>query len=149
MIEWFKRRKVQIGDKVHVYRNLHKDSIVIRCAKTGLVAGYCDIHSAVRVNHARFFVSKSGRERVLERRVRSVHAWSFLAELDVPMGERDQYAPVYYQPYKTPTFIQEQTGDPIFQADSVLVAYDRAYVQKSYSSSYVLDGSGQNLAPFQ
>lgn len=52
-MEWFKNRKVNIGDKVHVYRNLHRDSIVVRCAKTGLVAGYCD---TVKLTNVRFFV---------------------------------------------------------------------------------------------
>ncbi|MFC6231563.1 hypothetical protein ACFQI7_27520 [Paenibacillus allorhizosphaerae] len=109
-----------------MYRNLHKDSIVIRCAKTGLVAGYCD---TVRLTNARFFVSAIGRAKVLERRVRSVHAWisGTLDAYDFEL-KREGTTPIYYQPYLTETFINERTREPISAAPMVVVSYDRAFI---------------------
>ena len=126
-MEWFKGRKVNIGGKVHVYRNIHRDSIVVRCAKTGLVAGYCD---TVKLSNVRFVVSESGRQRVLEKQVRSVHAWlsGTLEAYDIALLEKDRLTAVYYQPYKTPTFIIEKTGEPIHVADLAFVSYNRAYL---------------------
>jgi hypothetical protein len=117
------------SDKVHVYRNLHKDSLVIRCSKTGLVAAYCD---TVKLTGARFFVSESGRAKVLEKQIRSVHAWIIgtLAAYDFEL-ERDGKTPVYYQPYKTETFMNELTWEPVREAKSVVVCYDRAFFRNA------------------
>ncbi|MDQ0896235.1 MULTISPECIES: hypothetical protein [unclassified Paenibacillus] len=110
-----------------MYRNLHKDSIVIRCAKTGLVAGYCN---TVRLTDARFFVSESGRAKVLEKRVRSVHAYvvGTLNAYDFEL-EREGKTPM------TETFINEQTWEPIFTAPEVVVSYDRAFINRTLIST--------------
>lgn len=67
---------------------------------------------------------------MLDSRIRSVHAYAIgcLAAYDFPL-EWDQLKAVYYQPYKTPTFIIEETGVPIYSAESVIVSYDRAYLE--------------------
>lgn len=90
------------------------------------MAGYCD---TVRLTDARFFVSESGRRKVLEKRVRSVHAY-VVGTLDAYDFELDRNGktPIYYQPYLTETFVNELTKEPIFGASEVVFFYDRAYI---------------------
>ncbi len=128
-MEWVKDRYVEMGEVVQVYKNLHEDKFSVRSKKTGLVCAYCE---TALLEGVRFHVSTSGRARVLERQVRSVHAYveGRLVSLDqnLPLYTRTC---VYYQPYKTATFVVEATGEPVGKVESAYVTNNRVYVLES------------------
>lgn len=135
-MESVKGRSIAPGDWVHVYKNLHAGALSIRCKKTGLVVAYCD---SVRLDDVVFHVSSKGRERVLENKVRSVHAWveGRLVDVDFILTPCDlsQLKRVYYNPYKTKSFVIE--ADPIQEVHSALhaiVSGDRVYIDASLES---------------
>ena len=68
--------------KVKVYKNLTKDTWSIQDYKTRKVIGYSD---NIRLENAKFVVSKSGRQRVLREGKKYVHAF-VVGELLFPIG---------------------------------------------------------------
>jgi hypothetical protein len=120
-------REPIVGEIVQVYRNLHREALSIRFKKTGLVIDYC---STVWLDNVRFHVSASGRARVLERKVRSVHAFCegvFLSKNE-EMPREKFLCSVYYQPYLTDYFKNEATGESVYHANKVFVSLKRAFI---------------------
>jgi len=123
--------------QVRVYFNLHTKLWSIQCAKTRRVLGHAN---RVLLRDARFTVSQAGRERVLRERKKNVHAfvcgelegahWHTIRTPDFVPGwtrgdlgymqaSRRIGAPVTYNPFKGPTFVHKETGEPVLRADMV------------------------------
>ena len=83
---------------VHVYYNLRSGLWSVRDPRTRLVVGH---HEEVHLSHVRFVVSEAGRQRVLRRQVRAVHAW---AEGYLAQAPAAYVGQVRYNPYRAPTF---------------------------------------------
>jgi len=66
-----KGRTLEAGDKVEVYRNLHKSCFSVRNVETGLVVAHADCISLVDVT---FKVNQSGCRRVRFENRKNVHA---------------------------------------------------------------------------
>jgi hypothetical protein len=127
-MEFVKGRQVSVGEWVHVYRNLNKnDSFSIRSKETGLVIGYCQ---NVQLADVSFHVSAKGREKVLMKRVRSVHAYLIgrLVSVDMDIVDNSNRICVYYNPYNTETFIVEGTKQQVSYASHATVVNDRVYI---------------------
>lgn len=88
--------------KVRVYRNLHKNCLSIQ--QDGLVKCHMD-HVILR--DFRAIVSKKGRERVLKSRRKNVHSYleGYLVD-NCP----ELTTEIYYNPYKTPVWIEKASG---------------------------------------
>ncbi|WP_145949581.1 hypothetical protein [Paenibacillus sp. Y412MC10] len=124
-MELVKGRTLEAGDLVHIYKNLNRDCFSIKNKKTGLVVAY--VQSAT-LKDAKFHVSKSGRQRVLDKQVRSVHAWVegiFIAG-DHPKPVRVSKV-IYYNPYRTETFIFEESGQAVLAASYAHCENNRVY----------------------
>lgn len=135
-VQWVNGRTLEQGDPVHVYKNLHKDKLSIMSAKTRLVCAYGD---SVLISNVRFHVSKSGRNRVLERNVRAVHAWAkgtLLMMNPIPLSEiiYSDYEMVYYNPFKTETFINVESGFEVWEAPAAVVVQHRVLIPKQPSN---------------
>lgn len=97
----------------------------IRSRETGLVVAYA---SSVTLLDCRFVVSEKSRQRVLERQVRTVHSVvrGYFHSAD-DLHDLGLYKVGYYNPYVTPTFINEETNEPVFEANEVYCCGSRAY----------------------
>lgn len=120
MFTSFKGRSVFHGQKVRVYRNLHKYGIVysVQDPKTGLVLGYSE---AVLLEDAKFIVSQAGLLRVLLTKKKNVHAFvegTFSFDLDFVDYMRMEK--VSYNPYKHTSFVRED-GTKVSTAKTVLI----------------------------
>lgn len=101
VIKGYKGRELKLGDKVRVYRNLNVGCWSV-LAMSGQYKGKVVAHlDSVSIREVEFIVSTAGRARVLERKVKSVHAYAqgIYVSTDVtPMPS--SCLVVTYDPYK-------------------------------------------------
>lgn len=115
MFTSFKGRSVFVGQKVRVYRNLHKPGVIysVADARSGLVLGYAD---NVLLSAPSFKVSEYGRQRVLETGRKNVHAFVYgWYEGDIPARVAMQEV-VTYNPLKYTSFVRKFDETPIVSA---------------------------------
>lgn len=99
-----------IGSKVDVYRNLRTGGFSVR--KQGKVVHWSD---SVAILNPQFVVSEKGRWRVLEQKRKHVHA--VVRGLYVETNTiNENIREAYYNPYTTATFIDKETGEPLYEA---------------------------------
>lgn len=105
-----------------VYRNLHKKCWSLKSAKSGRVYGH--VKNAVMKN-ANFVVFQSGRNNVLNYKVKNVHAF-VKGEIVSPLSENMEammsllcYKRIRYNPYIHPFFFDEEEKK-VESADYVL-----------------------------
>jgi hypothetical protein len=124
------------GDKVEVYRNLHKNCFSVR--RRGKVVGYL-YDSGIRtrdvevyLTNVKFVVQPAGRRRVLKERKKNVHA--FVRGTVTPFGglqreglHRKCRRKVTYNPYKMHTF-QDENGNAIYEAKNVVISKGVVYI---------------------
>ena len=101
-----------IGERVFVYRNLHKKCYSVKSMKTGRVIAHVDSIDLVDVS---FRVSQSGRKRVLKEKRKNVHA-GVVGYVSCSSGV-DSAISVTYNPYKFDSFVTKEDELPIFKAD--------------------------------
>jgi hypothetical protein len=99
---------------MRVHRNLHKAcwSVTVRSAPVQHVDTFC-------LSGVRFIVSQKGRDRVLTRKQRAVHAWADGAPAPVP-ADVSEMVEVCYNPYRAATFLVRETGEPVECASLVV-----------------------------
>lgn len=119
----YKGRTVSPGQRVKVYRNLHKDGAVysIMDAKTRRVLGHS---STLVLNDCTFNVSQAGRERVLKEQKKNVHAF-IIGNYEEYDENADETSGIFveYNPYKNKTFESRWSGVSIYKANTVIVRY--------------------------
>lgn len=103
------------GERVFVYRNLHRKCYSVKSLKTNRVL--CHVDEIILFN-VKFRVGKAGRERVLREKRKNVHAGvvGYVADvsmLDVSMLR--QRIGVTYNPYKYDSFVRDDKS-PIYEA---------------------------------
>ena len=109
--------------KVRVYRNLHRGCVsvkqggIVRCWTNNIVLKDC-----------KFIISKAGQKRVRDEGKKNVHAFveGYLA--DVRKADEQAgftWTESYYNPYRTDTFQDKETGKSISSAKYVDVWCDK------------------------
>ncbi|MEK4671160.1 hypothetical protein [Niallia sp. FSL R7-0271] len=123
----YKERKVFLGDKVDVYRNLHSEGAgySIRCNKTKLVLAHC---SAVSLTDAKFHVSESGRMKTVDEKRKRVHAYITGTLKSINQEPPECFSMVYYNPYKTPLFLNTTTNRPVLTSEEVYCMGKHSFV---------------------
>lgn len=108
----FKGRSVHQGQKVRVYRNLHKPGVMysIADARTGLVLGYSE---SVLLSGVAFKVSEYGRQRVLSSGKKNVHAFIYGRFEGTEQARVAMQDAVGYNPRKNSTFVRKFDDSPI------------------------------------
>lgn len=115
MIAAYKDRKLSIGQKVRVYRNLHNGLFSIKCNKSGLVVAHGE---GFMIKNATPFVSMSGRQRVLDKKQRNVHAWITGEYVGlVEDWDYNLYGEAYYNPYRLACFVSKESMQPLSESD--------------------------------
>lgn len=90
-----------LGERVFVYRNLHKKCFSVKSLKTGRVLFHTD---SIMLSQVIFRVGKAGRERVLREQRKCVHAGvvGYISDVSL-IGQTTQ---VRYNPYKYSSFVR-------------------------------------------
>ena len=120
---------LKYGDKIEVYRNLHKDCFSVR--HKGKVVGYLHDNEQLALTNVKFVVQPAGRAKVLRENKKNVHAFvrgeyvGYENNLtnNLYFGEfkdLDFYA-VSYNPYKSDKFVVKETGEPIESNSEALI----------------------------
>lgn len=101
--------------KFYLYRNLHSKTFSIQ-HKGLVIARPLD----VVMHDVSFSISEKGRQRVLFEKQKNVHAKVVAKSYEIidSIDEKD-LVEIYYNPYKTPFFINTQTNEPIHYVDKV------------------------------
>ena len=122
--------------KAKVYFNIRTHRWSIIDPKTKLVVNKPNGSLIIEMTDVEFKVSESGRQRVLRDRVKNVHSFAVGTVTSsfpkLPGGEAT--APgngilqqpfgvvgVSYNPYKGPTFVRTDTGEPVTRAQRLML----------------------------
>lgn len=116
--------------KTFSYRNLHRDCFSVRDESTGRVAHR---EEYVCISNASLVVGRKGRERVLATRQKNIHA-GVRGTLDsvgyhavCTFHSQSGWVEIYYNPYKTETFVVKETGVPVLSAKMVFLGKRGAF----------------------
>jgi len=137
---------LKYGDKIEVYRNLHKNCFSVR--HKGKVVGYLHDNEQLALTNVKFVVQPAGRAKVLRENKKNVHAFvrgeyvGYENNLtnNLYFGEfkdLDFYA-VSYNPYKSDKFVVKETGKPIESNSEALIRGGKVllYQDKRLDFSY-------------
>ena len=105
--------------KVFVYFNLHKKCWSVRAMegdRKGLVIGHTD---ELGLEDAVFKVSEAGRQRVLAKKRKNIHAGVVGVITECWRNRESCTTPVSYNPYKADHFFNVITGEPVHHATRV------------------------------
>jgi hypothetical protein len=105
-------KQLQPGQKVKVYKNLHKDCFSIMDSKTGLVVAYAD---RVLLEEVNFKIGSYGLKKAREEKKRNVHAFAvghFIGQKE-KKGEK-----VFYNPFKYDSFVNS-AGEEVKESQFV------------------------------
>lgn len=123
-IDW----KVCAGLPTRIYRNLlnHKMSVQQQINNSWLVVGH--VTEAV-IRCPKFYVSESGRQRVIMSGKKNVHAYSYgqIANPNSIALPDSNLQEIYYDPYSQSHFIWKESGLPIDNADLLVVIENKVY----------------------
>jgi hypothetical protein len=113
---------LKYGDKIEVYRNLHKKCFSIR--HKGKVVGYLQDSEQLALTNVKFVVQPAGRAKVLREKKKNVHAFvrgeftgfinNLIEEMHFkPFDDLDfsNHLIVSYNPYKSDKFQVKMDGD--------------------------------------
>lgn len=125
MLEIVKDRKLEQSQEVTIYRNLNRKCFSIKDKKTGLVVAHAD---KFRIENVRCKVSEAGRQRVLRKKQKNVHAVLLGIYIGICEMDTSQMDEVYYDPYTLDSFINKRTGEKLTQIDLVYFENGKAYM---------------------
>jgi hypothetical protein len=122
-----KKDELQFGDRIEVYRNLHKDCFSIR--KNGRVVRYLYNNEKLHLHDVKFAAQPAGRAKVLREGRKNVHA--FVRGLYSGMRSIWAWQSVAsYNPYKYGHFFTSFGGNasPIHKAKRATLSEGKVYV---------------------
>ena len=133
----YQNQQLKYGDRVEVYRNLHKKCFSVR--KNGRVVDYRDDDEQLSMEDVKFVVQPAGRARVLREGRKNVHAFIRGTYINRCHGcekcadflaSHNQQAT--YNPYKRDHFVTQEWSEnacAIYHAESVILKGGKAYVK--------------------
>ena len=128
---------LQKGDRVEIYRNLHKGCFSVR--QKGRVVGYLYDNEEFHLKDCKFAVQPAGRAKVLKENRKNVHAFvrgTYRGNIHIGMpienpNENEYYTQlVTYNPYKADSFVTQHHAKnplPIHRASRVGFVGGRVY----------------------
>jgi hypothetical protein len=122
----YKERTVLAGEKASVYFNLRKHVFSVK------QRNQVTLHTpALYLTDVHFHVNENGRQEVLRKRQKGVHAYvkgTFQAvhEGGIPEGFRE----AYYNPYQVVCFVDKETGEPLLDTYEEAVLIDKKVYYK-------------------
>ena len=137
---------LKYGDKIEVYRNLHKKCFSVR--HKGKVVGYLYDNEQLALTNVTFAVQPAGRAKVLRENKKNVHAFvrgeyvgfenNLTNNLYFGKFEDLDFYAVSYNPYKSDKFVVKETGKPIESNSEALIRGGKVllYQDKRLDFSY-------------
>jgi len=137
---------LKYGDKIEVYRNLHKNCFSVR--HKGKVVGYLHDNEQLALTNVKFVVQPAGRAKVLRENKKNVHAFvrgeyvgfenNLTNNLYFGKFEDLDFYAVSYNPYKSDKFVVKETGKPIESNSEALIRGGKVllYQDKRLDFSY-------------
>ncbi len=137
---------LKYGDKIEVYRNLHKKCFSVR--HKGKVVGYLHDNEQLALTNVKFVVQPAGRAKVLRENKKNVHAFvrgeyvgfenNLTNNLYFGKFEDLDFYAVSYNPYKSDKFVVKETGKPIESNSEALIKGGKVllYQDKRLDFSY-------------
>jgi hypothetical protein len=126
----YKGRSINLEKTIKVYRNLHKDCYSIK--QGSLVVAHAE---RLCLRDVIFKVNEKNRQKVLKTKQKNVHAFieGFYDTSGMGTGasKNDLPVEVYYNPYKTSTFVNKESNNALKGA--VFVIADKKQVRASYT----------------
>lgn len=119
--------------RVEVYRNLHNGLMSVRECH-GIVLTH---EREVFVRNANFVVQPAGREKVIRERRKNVHAFvrgelhGFHRGMLLGFDDWQGWSKATYNPYKSATFFDKDTGDAVHSASKVVITTTGVFYAKS------------------
>ena len=120
------KEKLETGDRIEVYRNLHKDCFSIR--KNGRVVKHLFNDEKLDMEDVKFAVQPAGRVKVLRERKKNVHA--FVRGTYISKGLAAWQSVASYNPYKYGHFFTSFGGNasPIYEARRATLSDGKVFV---------------------
>lgn len=121
-----KKDKLRTGDRIEVYRNLHKDCFSIR--KNGRVVKYIYDDEQLHMRDVKFAVQPAGHAKVIREQKKNVHA--FVRGTYEGQPPYAHQAVVHYNPYRHDYFFTIFGGNisPIYKARRATLTDGKVYV---------------------
>lgn len=123
MVEGFRGRMVNIGERYNVYRNLNNGLFSIQDLRTGLVVAH---GRNFQLSDVEFKISASGKKGVMKSKVRNVHAKAqgiFIG----PKDSRETGREISYNPFIEKGFYYVDTGEEVSSTESLYVENKKIY----------------------
>jgi hypothetical protein len=122
-----KNRPIVEGQRVFVYYNLHKHVFSIKSLE-GETKGKVIAHAKqVLLKECEFKVSQKGRERVLKKRQKNVHA-GVVGKLILSERKYKGNKEVTYNPYDYSTFVIKENKKPIHKTDYAYLENKKVFI---------------------
>lgn len=124
------KEKLETGDRIEVYRNLHKDCFSVR--KNGRVVKYISNEEELYMQNVKFAVQPAGRAKVLREGKKNVHAFVRGTYIDGPFPA---YFPTRaaYNPYLHGYFFTSENDGkrlkPIYESEKVILSDGKVWVK--------------------
>jgi len=126
----YKGRSINLEKPIKVYKNLHKDCYSVK--QGTLVVAHAE---RLCLRDVTFKVNEKNRQKVIKTKQKNVHAFieGFYdtSGMGTTAERNDLPVKVYYNPYKTNTFINKQYNKPLKVARFVIA--DKNGVRASYT----------------
>jgi hypothetical protein len=127
----YKGRTINLEKSIKVYKNLHKDCYSIK--QGSLVVAHAE---RLCLRDVTFKVNEKNRQKVIKTKQKNVHAFieGFYdtSGMGTVASKNDLPVKVYYNPYKTSTFINKESNNTLKGAAFVIA--DKNGVKASYTN---------------
>lgn len=116
MIYVLSGKELKNGQAIRIYRNLRKNLFSIQDKKTRRLIAYAD---SILLTNVEMKIGQAGQLRTRKERQKNVHAYivgNFVESPEYAIIKRTIWSQIYYNPYKTDTFINLDNGEPVYKA---------------------------------
>ncbi|MEH7131398.1 hypothetical protein V7103_24820 [Neobacillus drentensis] len=120
-------KELKNGQAVRVYRNIRKNLFSIQDKKTRRIIAYAD---SLLLTDVEMKIGRAGQLRTRKDRQKNIHAFivGTYIESDNKIDKYTKWKPVYYNPYKTDTFIDLENDKPVYKALSSYLKDGKCFV---------------------
>jgi hypothetical protein len=121
-------KELKNGQAIRVYRNIRKKLFSIQDRKTRRLIAYAD---SLFLTDVEMKIGRAGQLRTRKERQKNIHAFivgNYFECDNKKIDTSNIWKPVYYNPYKTDTFINVETGEPVFKALSSYLEDGKCFV---------------------
>ncbi|WP_417897781.1 hypothetical protein ABN702_16035 [Bacillus haimaensis] len=121
-------KELKNGQAIRVYRNIRKKLFSIQDKKTRRLIAYAD---SLLLTDVEMKIVQSGQIRTRKERQKNIHAFivgTYIESNKKSASESPNWKRVFYNPYNTDTFIDLESGKPVYSALSSYLVDGKCFV---------------------